>query len=144
MNNNWLTSNTFHYSEFKALNRLVGEKERKNIWTFLILGMIGAFSLAIMDYSTLSDYLSISYSIGVCVGACTFIYVKHDNNAKLLAIFLFLIGTGIALVWCVSLWDMKISLIIGTIYVFIFIFIIFVSFFFIFFNVSFVDIIGKV
>ena len=37
MNSNWLTSNTFHYSEFKDLNRLVGEKERKNIKISLCL-----------------------------------------------------------------------------------------------------------
>jgi glucosyl-3-phosphoglycerate synthase len=37
MDKNWLTSNTFHYSEFKDLNRLVGEKERKNIKISLCL-----------------------------------------------------------------------------------------------------------
>ncbi|MBY9005711.1 MAG: GTP-binding protein [Candidatus Lokiarchaeota archaeon] len=96
------------------------EKEKKNKTLFLILGTIGAFSLAIMDYSTLTDYLSISYSIGVCIGACTFIYVKHDNNLKLLIIYIFLIGTGITIIWIFSIWDMLTSLIIGIIYVIIF------------------------
>ncbi|MBN1216189.1 MAG: GTP-binding protein [Candidatus Lokiarchaeota archaeon] len=96
------------------------EKEKKNKKVFLLLGTIGAFSLAIMDYSTLKDYLSISYSFGVCVGACVFIYLKNDKNLKLLLIYLFLIGTGITIVWIFSLWSMISSLIIGFIYVIVF------------------------
>jgi glucosyl-3-phosphoglycerate synthase len=37
MNNNWLETNTFHYSEFKDLNRLVNAKRRKNLKISLCL-----------------------------------------------------------------------------------------------------------
>ena len=37
MNKNWLISNTFHYSEFKDLNRLVNEKEKKKLTISLCL-----------------------------------------------------------------------------------------------------------
>lgn len=37
MNNNWLEKNTFHYSEFKDLDRLVQEKKRKNLSISLCL-----------------------------------------------------------------------------------------------------------
>jgi len=37
MNKNWLISNTFHYSEFKDLNRLIGEKEKKGLTISLCL-----------------------------------------------------------------------------------------------------------
>ena len=37
MNNSWLEKNTFHYSDFKDLNRLVGEKIKKNLKISLCL-----------------------------------------------------------------------------------------------------------
>ena len=37
MNNNWLEKNTFHYSEFSDLNRLVEEKQKKNLKISLCL-----------------------------------------------------------------------------------------------------------
>jgi glucosyl-3-phosphoglycerate synthase len=37
MNNNWLEENTFHYSDFKDLNRLVEEKAKKNLKISLCL-----------------------------------------------------------------------------------------------------------
>ncbi|MGD2099803.1 MAG: glucosyl-3-phosphoglycerate synthase [Desulfobacterales bacterium] len=37
MNNNWLDKNTFHYSEFKDLKRLVAEKEKKGLKISLCL-----------------------------------------------------------------------------------------------------------
>ena len=37
MNNNWLSKNTFHYSDFKDLNRLVEEKKKKNLKISLCL-----------------------------------------------------------------------------------------------------------
>jgi glucosyl-3-phosphoglycerate synthase len=37
MNSNWLKSNTFHYSEFKDLGRLVEEKRKKNVKISLCL-----------------------------------------------------------------------------------------------------------
>jgi glucosyl-3-phosphoglycerate synthase len=37
MNSNWLEKNTFHYSDFKDLNRLVEEKEKKNLKISLCL-----------------------------------------------------------------------------------------------------------
>ncbi len=37
MNNNWLAENTFHYSEFKDLFRLVEEKQKKNLKISLCL-----------------------------------------------------------------------------------------------------------
>lgn len=37
MSNNWLDKNTFHYSDFKDLNRLVAEKEKKGLKISLCL-----------------------------------------------------------------------------------------------------------
>src|SRR5210317_2036389 len=37
MNNNWLRENTFHYSEFSDLSRLVDEKQKKNLKISLCL-----------------------------------------------------------------------------------------------------------
>ena len=37
MNSNWLDKNTFHYSDFKDLNRLVAEKEKKGLKISLCL-----------------------------------------------------------------------------------------------------------
>ena len=37
MNNNWLEKNTFHYSDFKDLNRLLEEKAKKNLKISLCL-----------------------------------------------------------------------------------------------------------
>src|SRR5210317_879999 len=37
MNNSWLAKNTFHYSEFSDLNRLVDEKQEKNLKISLCL-----------------------------------------------------------------------------------------------------------
>jgi glucosyl-3-phosphoglycerate synthase len=37
MSNNWLDKNTFHYSDFKDLNRLVDEKEKKGLKISLCL-----------------------------------------------------------------------------------------------------------
>ena len=37
MNNNWLENNTFHYSDFKDLNRLLEEKAKKNLKISLCL-----------------------------------------------------------------------------------------------------------
>ena len=37
MNNRWLEKNTFHYSDFKDLNRLVEEKVKKNLKISLCL-----------------------------------------------------------------------------------------------------------
>ncbi len=37
MNNNWLKENTFHYSEFGDLSRLVDEKQKKNLKISLCL-----------------------------------------------------------------------------------------------------------
>ncbi len=37
MNNNWLEKNTFHYSEFGDLHRLVEEKQKKNLTISLCL-----------------------------------------------------------------------------------------------------------
>jgi glucosyl-3-phosphoglycerate synthase len=37
MNSSWLEKNTFHYSNFKDLNRLVEEKNKKNLTISLCL-----------------------------------------------------------------------------------------------------------
>ncbi len=37
MNHNWLDKNTFHYSDFKDLSRLVEEKQKKNLKISLCL-----------------------------------------------------------------------------------------------------------
>ncbi|MFX1236745.1 MAG: GTP-binding protein [Promethearchaeota archaeon] len=93
------------------------ERERKNIWLFLILGLFGAFSLAIMEYSTLKNILSISYNIGVFIGACVFIYEKNERNKTYLLVYLLLISAGIIAVWAISFWDIGLSLILGIVFI---------------------------
>ena len=99
------------------------EKERKNIWLFLILGLFGAFSLAIMEYSNFQNLLSIIYCAGVIIGASLFIYEKNDRNKQFLLIYLIQIALGITIVWLLSLLSVIVSLIVGIIFIISFIFI---------------------
>ncbi|MDL1964886.1 MAG: glucosyl-3-phosphoglycerate synthase [Deltaproteobacteria bacterium] len=61
MNSNWLEMNTFHYSEFKDINRLVEEKERKKIKISLCLPTLNeektiAKEIVIMTSELMSRY----------------------------------------------------------------------------------------
>jgi len=85
------------------------EKERKNVWVFLIIGLFGAFSLAIMNYSNLKPYLSIGYDIGVIFGGWLFIWEKNLPKKSCFLSYLLLISTGITLIWVISLWNMILS-----------------------------------
>jgi hypothetical protein len=97
------------------------EKERKKIWFFLILGLFGAFSLAIMEYSNFQNLLRIIYCIGVIIGASLFIYEKNDRNKQYLLIYLILIAIGIIIVWLLSFLSVIASFIIGIIFIISFI-----------------------
>ena len=96
------------------------EKENKNVWPFLILGLFGAFAFAIMNYSSLKPLLSIGYSFGVIIGACLFMWEKNKYNKIIFYSYLILICSGILIVWLLSLWNLIISLIFSIIFVLMF------------------------
>ncbi|MFX0146984.1 MAG: GTP-binding protein [Candidatus Hodarchaeota archaeon] len=85
------------------------EKERKNIWVFLVIGLFGAITLAVMNYSNLKPYLSIGYDIGVIFGGWLFIWEKNLPKKSFFLSYLLLIFTGITLIWVISLWNMILS-----------------------------------
>ncbi|MFW9782227.1 MAG: hypothetical protein ACFFFB_08100, partial [Candidatus Heimdallarchaeota archaeon] len=87
------------------------EKERKNVWIFLIVGLFGAFSLAVMNYSNLKPFLSIGYDIGVIFGGWLFIWEKNRPKKSFFLCYIILIFTGISLIWLISLWSMLFSLV---------------------------------
>jgi hypothetical protein len=96
------------------------ETENKNIWIFLVIGLFGAFWLAIMDYSNLKPLLSIGYYIGVSLGALVFIWEKNKENKVIFYLYCSVFGLGILAVWMLSFWNLIISLIIGILFIIIF------------------------
>lgn len=95
-------------------------EESKNIWAFLIFGLYGAFLLALLDYSNLKPFLSITYSVGASIGCCLFIWETNRDNSHVFFLYISLIGSGILVVWLLSLWNLVISLVIGAIFVIMF------------------------
>ncbi|MFX1527415.1 MAG: GTP-binding protein [Promethearchaeota archaeon] len=102
-----LYRNGFKYIKKTAFE----EKERKNVWIFLIVGLFGAFSLAVMNYSNLKPFLSIGYDLGVIFGGWLFIWEKNRPKKSFFLCYIILIFTGICLIWLISLWSMLFSLV---------------------------------
>ncbi|MFX1453486.1 MAG: GTP-binding protein [Promethearchaeota archaeon] len=96
------------------------ETENKNLWIFLVVGLFGAFWLAIMDYSNLKPLLSIGYYIGVSLGALVFIWEKNKENKLVFYLYCLIFGLGILTVWLFSLWNLMISLLVGIMFIIIF------------------------
>jgi len=103
---------------FKSIGKTAFEKlEIKNNWSFLVLGLFGALSLAIMEYSNLKEFLSIGYSVGAIIGCCLFIWEINKDNPLVFFIYLTLIVGGIIVVWLLSMWNIIISVVIGAVFV---------------------------
>ncbi|MFX1256961.1 MAG: GTP-binding protein [Promethearchaeota archaeon] len=111
-----LFRNGFGYIKKTAFD----EKQNKTIWQFLVLGLFGAFALAVMYYSSLKPFLSIGYSIGVIIGGCIFMWEKNKNNKIVFYTYITLIFSGILIVWLLSLWNLLLSLIICIIFILIY------------------------
>lgn len=63
MNNNWLAENTFHYSVFKDLNRLVEEKVKKNLKISLCLPTLNEEKTIAKEIIILKSELMTRYSL---------------------------------------------------------------------------------
>ena len=63
MNDNWLISNTFHYSKFKDLNRLVAAKERKNLSISLCLPTLNEEKTIAKEILIMKSELMVRYPI---------------------------------------------------------------------------------
>jgi small GTP-binding protein len=94
--------------------------ENKNLKIFLVIGLFGAFWLAVMTYSNLKPLLSIGYYIGVSLGAFVFIWEKNKENKMVFYLYLAVFGFGILTVWLLSLWNLIISLLTGIIFISLF------------------------
>ncbi len=96
------------------------EKANKNLWIFLIIGLFGALSLAIMNYSNLAPFLGIGYNIGVIIGSSLFVWEINKVKKMFFYYYLLLILGGIVLIWIISYWNILYSLIISVILIFLF------------------------
>ena len=103
----------FEYIRKTAFDKI----ENKNIRPFIVLGLFGAFSLAIMEHSDLKQFLSIGYSVGAIIGCCLFTWEINKDNPFAFFIYLILIGGGILVVWLLSLWNLIVSVVIGAVFV---------------------------
>ena len=63
MNNSWLAKNTFHYSDFKDLNRLVEEKVKKNLKISLCLPTLNEEKTIAKEIIILKSELMTRYSL---------------------------------------------------------------------------------
>jgi len=63
MNNSWLKKNTFHYSEFNDLNRLVDEKRRKNLTISLCLPTLNEEKTIAKEILLLKSELMMRYPL---------------------------------------------------------------------------------
>lgn len=91
---------------FSHIRRTIfDEKTNKKLWFFLIIGLFGALSLVIMNYSNLGPFLDIGYNIGVIIGSCLFIWEINKVRKVFFYYYLLLIISGILLVWFISNWN---------------------------------------
>jgi len=95
-------------------------KDDKNLIFFLIFGIFGTFSLALMKYSDAWSFLNIIYLIGVIFGGMNFIRIKYIEKKYYIFGFMTYIFLGIIVVWFFYLINKFSSIIIGTIIVIIF------------------------
>ncbi|MGD9046220.1 MAG: glucosyl-3-phosphoglycerate synthase [Desulfobacterales bacterium] len=63
MNNNWLENNTFHYSDFKDLGRLVEEKTKKNLTISLCLPTLNEEKTIAKEIIILKSELMTRYAL---------------------------------------------------------------------------------
>ena len=63
MNDNWLRSNTFHYSKFKDLSRLAAAKERKNLSISLCLPTLNEEKTIAKEILIMKSELMVRYPI---------------------------------------------------------------------------------
>ncbi|MFX0005011.1 MAG: leucine-rich repeat domain-containing protein, partial [Candidatus Hermodarchaeota archaeon] len=96
------------------------EKANKNLWIFLIIGIFGALSLAIMNYSNLNPFLDIGYNIGVIIGSSIFIWEINKIKKIYFYYYFILIFAGIGLIWITSYWSILFSLMTSIILIFLF------------------------
>jgi hypothetical protein len=85
------------------------EKAHKNLWIFLLIGLFGALSLAIMNYSNLKPILSLGYNVGVIIGSSIFIWEVNKVKKIYFYYYIVLILSGITLSWVTS-WNLFFSL----------------------------------
>ncbi|MFX1391062.1 MAG: GTP-binding protein [Promethearchaeota archaeon] len=85
------------------------EKAHKNLWIFLLIGIFGALSLAIMNYSNLKPVLSIGYNLGVIIGSSIFIWEINKVKKIYFYYYIVLILSGIMLSYATS-WNLFFSL----------------------------------
>lgn len=111
-----LYRNGFSYIKKTAFD----ETENKNLKIFLVIGLFGAFWLAVMTYSNLKPLLSIGYYIGVSLGAFVFIWEKNKENKVIFYLYIAIFSLGILIVWLVSLWNLIVSLLMGIIFICLF------------------------
>ncbi|MHA1252430.1 MAG: leucine-rich repeat domain-containing protein [Candidatus Helarchaeota archaeon] len=96
------------------------EEEQKNMKSFLFFGAIGAISLVSTEFFGFKSLLSSSYSFGVVVGCCIFLWEKYKNKPSVFYLYLGLIGIGLFFIWFISLLNYIISLIIVGIFIILF------------------------
>ncbi|MFX1357414.1 MAG: GTP-binding protein [Promethearchaeota archaeon] len=96
------------------------EQHNKNYLFFLVLGLFGTFSLAIMNYSNLEPYLSIGYDCGVMIGGWLFIWDINNTSRMYFYYFIIVVIGGMVLTWFLYLVDLILSVIISIISIFIY------------------------
>jgi hypothetical protein len=111
-----LYQNGFSYIRKTAFD----DQKNRKVWPFLIFGLFGTITLAIMNYSSLKPFLSVGYYIGVVIGACLFLWEKNKDEIVIFYYYISLIGIGIIIVWLISLWSIIISFIIGILFMIVF------------------------
>ncbi len=96
------------------------EKSNKNLWLFLLLGLFGALSLAIMNYSNLEPFLDLGYNFGVIIGSSIFIWEINKMKKKYFYYYILLILGSIVIIWIVSYWNDFVSLILTSVLILLF------------------------
>jgi len=96
------------------------EIEHKKLKFYLVLGIIGALSISIMNYSNLNYILGISYFIGITISSCLFIWDICRDKRILFIFYIYYLCFGIFIVWFVALWNLFASFLLGVILVSLF------------------------